>query len=110
MWVVDSAEAERVVRVPVRELIDPANRFQVRHPLGYQGPAFLVDGMVVCWALRAGSSRDCSPCPAGNESGTATTSAIWETTLERAGMQSSWRRPTCSRRRPIHRLLRDDDR
>ncbi len=34
--VVDVAEAERVVRVPVRDLIDPDNRFQVRHRAGYQ--------------------------------------------------------------------------
>ncbi|QBJ96983.1 CoA pyrophosphatase [Rhodococcus sp. ABRD24] len=51
--VVDPAEAERVVRVPVRELIDPDNRFQVRHRAGYQGPAFQVDGMLV-WGFTAG--------------------------------------------------------
>ncbi|WP_433609543.1 NUDIX hydrolase [Prescottella agglutinans] len=51
--VVDAAEAERVVRVPVRELIDPDNRFQVRHRAGYQGPAFEVDGMLV-WGFTAG--------------------------------------------------------
>jgi hypothetical protein len=47
------AEAERVVRVPVRDLIDPDNRFQVRHRAGYQGPAFEVDGMLV-WGFTAG--------------------------------------------------------
>lgn len=51
--VVDIAEAERVVRVPVRDLIDPDNRFQVRHRAGYQGPAFEVDGMLV-WGFTAG--------------------------------------------------------
>ncbi|WP_430335471.1 NUDIX hydrolase [Rhodococcus sp. ACT016] len=51
--VVDAAEAERVARVPVRELIDPDNRFQVRHRAGYQGPAFEVDGMLV-WGFTAG--------------------------------------------------------
>lgn len=51
--VVDAAEAERVVRVPVRDLIDPDNRFQVRHRAGYQGPAFEVDGMLV-WGFTAG--------------------------------------------------------
>lgn len=51
--VVDTAEAERVVRVPIHELIDPANRFQVRHPAGYQGPAFAVDGMLV-WGFTGG--------------------------------------------------------
>ncbi|WP_084727240.1 NUDIX hydrolase [Rhodococcoides yunnanense] len=51
--VVDTAEAERVVRVPLRELLDPDNRFQVRHPAGYQGPAFAVDGMLV-WGFTGG--------------------------------------------------------
>ncbi|SNS51236.1 NUDIX hydrolase [Rhodococcoides kyotonense] len=51
--VVDTAEAERVVRVPVRDLLDPDNRFQVRHPAGYQGPAFAVDGMLV-WGFTGG--------------------------------------------------------
>lgn len=51
--VVDPAEAERVARVPVHTLIDPRNRFQVRHPAGYQGPAFAVDGMLV-WGFTAG--------------------------------------------------------
>ncbi|MFD4369212.1 NUDIX hydrolase [Rhodococcus sp. NPDC058521] len=51
--VVDPAEAERVARVPLSALIDPVNRFQVRHPAGYQGPAFSVDGMLV-WGFTAG--------------------------------------------------------
>ncbi len=51
--VVDAAEAERVVRVPIRTLLDPNNRFQVRHPAGYQGPAFAVDGMLV-WGFTGG--------------------------------------------------------
>ena len=51
--VVDPAEAERVARVPVHTLIDPRNRFQVRHPAGYQGPAFAADGMLV-WGFTAG--------------------------------------------------------
>ncbi|WP_438944033.1 NUDIX hydrolase [Nocardia blacklockiae] len=51
--VVSEAEATRVVRVPIAELIDPANRFVVRHPLGYMGPAFAVDGMLV-WGFTAG--------------------------------------------------------
>lgn len=51
--VVDPAEAERVVRVPVHSLIDPINRFQVRHPAGYQGPAFSVEDMLV-WGFTAG--------------------------------------------------------
>lgn len=51
--VVDAAEAERVARVPIRSLLDPDNRFQVRHPRGYQGPAFAVDGMLV-WGFTGG--------------------------------------------------------
>ncbi|QCQ93471.1 NUDIX hydrolase [Rhodococcus sp. SGAir0479] len=51
--VVDVAEAERVVRVSLHDLIDPDNRFQVRHRAGYQGPAFEVDGMLV-WGFTAG--------------------------------------------------------
>ncbi len=51
--VVDRGEAERVVRVPLHTLLNPDNRFIVRHPLGYQGPAFVVDGMVV-WGFTGG--------------------------------------------------------
>ncbi len=51
--VVSEAEAARVARVPVADLINPANRFVVRHPLGYKGPAFAVDGMLV-WGFTAG--------------------------------------------------------
>ncbi|ATL65277.1 NUDIX hydrolase [Nocardia terpenica] len=51
--VVSEAEAARVARVSLAELIDPANRFVVRHPLGYRGPAFAVDGMLV-WGFTAG--------------------------------------------------------
>ena len=47
------ARSERVARVPLRTLLDPDNRFQVRHPLGYQGPAFRADGMLV-WGFTAG--------------------------------------------------------
>ncbi|PZA20666.1 NUDIX hydrolase, partial [Modestobacter versicolor] len=43
----DPREVARVARVPLAELVDPANRFRVRHPAGYVGPAFGVAGMVV---------------------------------------------------------------
>ncbi|WP_063052028.1 NUDIX hydrolase [Nocardia arthritidis] len=60
--VVDQSETERVVRVPLAQLLDPANRFLVRSPMGYQSPAFQVDGMLV-WGLTggilAGISRAC---------------------------------------------------
>ncbi|MET7773918.1 CoA pyrophosphatase [Nocardia sp. NPDC005366] len=51
--VVDQSETERVVRVPLTDLLDPANRFLVRGPLGYQSPAFQVDGLLV-WGLTGG--------------------------------------------------------
>ena len=50
--VVDPAEVARVERVPVAELVDPANRCRVRGPSGYAGPAFTVRGMVV-WGFTA---------------------------------------------------------
>jgi 8-oxo-dGTP pyrophosphatase MutT (NUDIX family) len=50
---VDAGEVARVVRVPVRELADPANRVRVRHPSGWIGPAFTVSGLLV-WGFTAG--------------------------------------------------------
>jgi 8-oxo-dGTP pyrophosphatase MutT (NUDIX family) len=49
----DPREVARVVRVPLADLVDPANRFRVRHPAGYVGPAFGVADMVV-WGFTAG--------------------------------------------------------
>jgi len=43
---VDPAESSRVVRVRLAELMDPANRFRVRHPSGIVGPAFAVNGLM----------------------------------------------------------------
>lgn len=51
--VVDTAEVAKVERVPIAELVDPANRHLVRHPSGYVGPAFEVRGMVV-WGFTGG--------------------------------------------------------
>jgi 8-oxo-dGTP pyrophosphatase MutT (NUDIX family) len=47
------AEVARVERVPVAELVDPANRVRVRHSSGWVGPAFRVRGMLV-WGFTAG--------------------------------------------------------
>ncbi|TML29766.1 MAG: CoA pyrophosphatase [Actinobacteria bacterium] len=47
------AEVAGVARVPVAELVDPANRLWVRHPSGYVGPAFRVRSMLV-WGFTAG--------------------------------------------------------
>ncbi|MCF2529209.1 NUDIX hydrolase [Yinghuangia soli] len=46
-------EVARVVRVPLADLADPANRARLRHTTGYLGPAFLVEDMVV-WGFTAG--------------------------------------------------------
>ncbi len=51
--VVDPGEVERVVRVPISELLDPANRFCVSHPSGFVGPAFAVRDLLV-WGFTAG--------------------------------------------------------
>lgn len=51
--VVDPGEVERVVRVPVSELLDPANRVSVSHPSGFVGPAFAVRDLLV-WGFTAG--------------------------------------------------------
>jgi 8-oxo-dGTP pyrophosphatase MutT (NUDIX family) len=50
---VDPAEARAVTRVPITVLTDPANRLVVRHPMGYDTPAFRVAGMLV-WGFTAG--------------------------------------------------------
>jgi 8-oxo-dGTP pyrophosphatase MutT (NUDIX family) len=53
VWAVDPAETAAVARVPISVLTDPANRFQVRHPAGFVGPAFRLPGMLV-WGFTAG--------------------------------------------------------
>ncbi|GAA3431553.1 NUDIX hydrolase [Kutzneria kofuensis] len=51
--VVDPAETAAVARVPIAHLTDPANRFRVKHPSGFTGPAFAAPGMLV-WGFTAG--------------------------------------------------------
>jgi 8-oxo-dGTP pyrophosphatase MutT (NUDIX family) len=51
--VMQPAEVARVERIPVAELVDPANRVRVRHTSGYVGPAFAVRDMVI-WGFTAG--------------------------------------------------------
>ena len=51
--VVDPGETARVMTVPVDELLDPANRFLLRHTTGWTGPAFQHDDLVV-WGFTAG--------------------------------------------------------
>lgn len=50
--VVDPGEVERVERVSVAELLDPARRFTVAHPSGYRGPGFEAGGLFV-WGFTA---------------------------------------------------------
>jgi 8-oxo-dGTP pyrophosphatase MutT (NUDIX family) len=50
---VDPGETAAVVRVPLAELADPANRLRVRHSSGFAGNAFTVAGLVV-WGFTAG--------------------------------------------------------
>jgi 8-oxo-dGTP pyrophosphatase MutT (NUDIX family) len=54
--VVDPAEVHAVYRVPIEDLLDPANRVSVRHPSGWVGPAFLIgeDRDLVLWGFTAG--------------------------------------------------------
>ena len=51
--VVDPGEVESVLRIPVSEFLDPANRMLVVHPSGYEGPGFEVGGLLV-WGFTAG--------------------------------------------------------
>jgi 8-oxo-dGTP pyrophosphatase MutT (NUDIX family) len=46
-------EVEAVRRVPVAELVNPANRLRIRHPSGFVGPAFRAGEMLV-WGFTAG--------------------------------------------------------
>ena len=50
---VDPDEVAAVARVPVADLVDPVNRFTVRHPSGFVGDAFDIDGLLV-WGFTAG--------------------------------------------------------
>jgi 8-oxo-dGTP pyrophosphatase MutT (NUDIX family) len=49
----EPAEVARVARLPVADLVDPDNRLMLRHPSGWMGPAFQVQGMLV-WGFTAG--------------------------------------------------------
>lgn len=50
--VVDPGEVARVERIPVDDLVDPANRFMVKGPSGYVGPGFEVADLFV-WGFTA---------------------------------------------------------
>ena len=51
--VVDPREVASVHRVALAALLDPANRFSIRHPSGVVGPAFEASGLLV-WGFTAG--------------------------------------------------------
>ena len=50
---VAASEVARVEVVPISEMVDPANRFRVRHPSGFRGPGFEAGGLFV-WGFTAG--------------------------------------------------------
>ncbi|HEX4700815.1 MAG TPA: CoA pyrophosphatase [Pseudonocardiaceae bacterium] len=50
---VDPAETAAVARVPIAHLVTPANRLRVRHPSGFESPAYLFPGMLI-WGFTAG--------------------------------------------------------
>lgn len=54
--VVDTREVHAVYRVPISHLVDPANRFMLRHPTGLSGPGFWVgpNNDVVLWGFTGG--------------------------------------------------------
>lgn len=54
--VVNTREVHAVFRVPVDHLLDPANRFSVRHPLGWAGPGWMIgpERDVMLWGFTAG--------------------------------------------------------
>jgi 8-oxo-dGTP pyrophosphatase MutT (NUDIX family) len=54
--VVDPAEVHAVLRVPLEELLDPAHRVTVTHPVGYSSPGFLIGEAkdLILWGFTAG--------------------------------------------------------
>jgi 8-oxo-dGTP pyrophosphatase MutT (NUDIX family) len=54
--VVDPAEVNAVLRVPIEELLDPQHRVTVVHPIGYSSPGFLIgdDKDLILWGFTAG--------------------------------------------------------
>jgi 8-oxo-dGTP pyrophosphatase MutT (NUDIX family) len=54
--VTNPLEVHAVFRVPLQDLLDPANRFTVRHPLGWAGPGWMIGPGkdVLLWGFTAG--------------------------------------------------------
>lgn len=53
LWAKDPREVARVVQPSVSWLTEPEHRFMVRHPSGFVGPGWDVDGLLV-WGFTAG--------------------------------------------------------
>ena len=51
---IDAGEVGRIIHVPIRELLDPKNRFTIVHPSGWKGPAFEIGADVPLWGFTAG--------------------------------------------------------
>ncbi len=49
----DPAEVASVHRIPIDDLLNPINRVEVKHPIGYVGPGFEVNELLV-WGFTAG--------------------------------------------------------
>jgi 8-oxo-dGTP pyrophosphatase MutT (NUDIX family) len=54
--VTNPREVHAVFRVPLEQLLDPAHRFTVRHPLGWHGPGWMIgpEHDVLLWGFTAG--------------------------------------------------------
>jgi 8-oxo-dGTP pyrophosphatase MutT (NUDIX family) len=54
--VTNPREVHAVFRVPLAHLLEPANRFTVRHPMGWKGPAWMIGPRqdVLLWGFTAG--------------------------------------------------------
>jgi 8-oxo-dGTP pyrophosphatase MutT (NUDIX family) len=54
--VVDAGEVHAVLRVPIQELLDPAHRVTVVHPMGYRSPGFMIGEQkdLILWGFTAG--------------------------------------------------------
>lgn len=53
----DASEVQRIQRVPIAEITDPANRIMVRTPSGFVGPGFNIASMLV-WGFTGGLLSD----------------------------------------------------
>lgn len=54
--IVDPSEVNAVLRVPIGELLDPAHRVTVVHPIGYSSPGFMIgeEKDLILWGFTAG--------------------------------------------------------